>query len=149
MHMRASIGPILDDVVVVGDFDVVDVDGAEFRHLRDEQIREAFPAGTAGVSGAALGLEHVPVPRLIRRDHQPRIDLGEGQLRPGRVRPGRARRDRAIDLGRQRSLRKHRARGNAGSGPEEGPPRRAGISFPRFAHGGSPQIKEAQSTIPG
>ena len=126
VDVRASIGPVVDDVVVVGDLDVVEVDGAELRHLRDEEVGEALPARAAGVGGTALGLEHVPVPRLIGRDHELRVDLGKREARPA-VR----RRER---LGPQRSPRQDRAGGDAGGGLEEVPPRRTGCLLPRFAH---------------
>jgi hypothetical protein len=45
----ASIGPVVDDVVVVGDVDEVDIHGSEFRHFRQQEIGEAFPPGAARV----------------------------------------------------------------------------------------------------
>ncbi len=44
VDVGAAIGPIVHDVMVVGDLDVVQIDGAKLRHLRDEEIREALPA---------------------------------------------------------------------------------------------------------
>src|SRR3954465_9282413 len=77
----ASIGPIVHNVMVVGYFDVVQVDGAKLLHLRNEEVGEALPSRTARVSRPALGLEHVPVPRLIGRDHVLRIDPRKGGIR--------------------------------------------------------------------
>ena len=77
--MRPPIGPVVDDVVIVGNLDVVEIDGAEFRHLRGQEIDEALPAGTAGIGRAALGLEDVPVERLLRREHEGLMDLRQGR----------------------------------------------------------------------
>ena len=62
VQVRASVGPVVDDVVVVGDVDVVEIDGAELLHLRDQEIGVALPARAAGVGGTALALEDVPLP---------------------------------------------------------------------------------------
>ena len=133
VRVGPSIGPVVDDVVVVRDLDVVEIDRAELRHLRDEKIGEALPARAAGVRGAALALEHVPIRRLIGRDHELRIDFRERQRRPGRGRRGGA------TLSRQRASAEHRAGGDTCRGFEKGPPRGAGWSFPRIFHTKAPR----------
>ena len=72
--VRPPVRPVLDDVVVVGDVDVVEIDRAELGHLRDEEVGEALPADAAGVGRSALGLEQVPVERLLRREHERLVD---------------------------------------------------------------------------
>ena len=57
VDVGSPIGPVVDDVVVVGDVDVVEVDAAELRDLRDQEVGEALPARAAGVGGTALALK--------------------------------------------------------------------------------------------
>ena len=57
VDVRSAIGPIVHDVMIVGDLDVVQVDGAELRHFRDQEIRVSLPARAARVGGTALALE--------------------------------------------------------------------------------------------
>jgi hypothetical protein len=72
--MRAAIRPIVNDVVVVGNIDGVEVDGTELRHLSNEEIGEAFPAGAARIGRTAFSLERVPFEGLIGGDHELWVD---------------------------------------------------------------------------
>ena len=74
VHVRAPIRPIVDDVVVVRNLHIVEVDGAEFRHLRGEKFSETLPACAARIRRPALILECVPVPGLFGCDQQLPID---------------------------------------------------------------------------
>ena len=114
VHVRPPIRPVLDDVVVVGDFDVVEIDGAELRHLRDQEVGEALPPCAAGVGGTALGLEDVPVQRLLRRDHVGLVDLRK--RRCGRFAGRRA-------LGPERVAHQHRPGRDAGCRLQKSAPR--------------------------
>src|SRR5436190_11024555 len=111
--MGAPVGPVLDDVVVVRNVDVVEIDSAELRHLRDQRISKTLPAGAARIGRTTLGLEDVPVPRLLRRDHELRIDSGGGT---DRSRRGTA---RASGLAEERSLAQHGTGGDACGSLEE------------------------------
>src|SRR5215510_4643993 len=113
MHVRLPIRPVLDDVVVVRDFDVVEIDAAELWHLRDQEVRVALPPGTAGVGRTALRLEDMPVQGLLRRDHERLVDLRECGCR--RFAGGRA-------LGPERIAYEHCPGRDAGCGFEKVPP---------------------------
>src|SRR3989442_11554646 len=52
-------------------------------HLRDQEVGVALPPRAAGVGGTALGLEHVPVERLLRREHEWLVDLRERRCLAG------------------------------------------------------------------
>jgi hypothetical protein len=132
VKMRAAVGPIVHDVVVVRNLDVVEIDGAELGHLRNEEIGEAFPARASRVSRATLALEEVPLPCPVGRDHELRIDPREREASPSRR--------RASALGPQRLPNQRRAGGDAGSGLEEVPPRGTGWLPARFAHGVLPLV---------
>jgi hypothetical protein len=132
VDVRAPVGPIVHDVVVVGDLHIVQVDGAEFLHLGDEEIGVALPASAARIGGAALRLEQVPVPRLIGRDHEGRIDPRKSRIRRGRD---------AGTLRPQRLPAQH-GPGRDAHGPfEEASPRSAGRPLARFAHHDLPPIE--------
>src|SRR5437879_10210312 len=54
VYMGTAIRPVVHDVMVVGNLDMVEIDGAEFLHLRNQKIGETFPARAAGVRGTTL-----------------------------------------------------------------------------------------------
>src|SRR5262249_2440746 len=126
MDVGPPVGPVVDNVVIVRNLDGLEIDRAELLHLRDQEIREALPAPAASIGWTALRLEHVPFPRLLGRDHAPRVDPGYRGLH-------RALRQRWL-------LRQHDAGGDAGRASEEisarrTPPRlaRAPHRFPPFS----------------
>src|SRR5881296_1471562 len=139
MHMGAAIRPVVHDVMVVGNLDIFEIGGAEFLHLRNQKIRETFPARAAGIRRAALAFEHVPVPRLLRRDHQLRVDPGKSRMRTGLGRPNDTlRRERLSHLPHLPHLpHQSRARGDSRSRLEERPP---GKTLTRSAHGALPKL---------
>ena len=73
VHVRPAIRPVLDDVAVV-DFDVTRSTAPNSGIF---EMRKSVKASirAAGVGGTALGLEDVPVQRLLRRDHAGLVDL--------------------------------------------------------------------------
>ena len=77
--MCAAVGPVIDDIAVIGNVDMVQIDAAEFLHPGDQKIGVAFPARAAGIGGAAFGLEGVPGLGLIGRNQQAGIDLEGGR----------------------------------------------------------------------
>ena len=70
VNVSSAVGPIVHDVMIVGYFNVVEIDGAEFVSLRDQKIRVALPARAACIGWTALTLERCPIPRLVGRDYQ-------------------------------------------------------------------------------
>ena len=114
VHVRPPVRPVLDDVVVVGDVDVVEIDRAELGQLRNQEVGVALPADAAGVGRAALGFEEVPVERLLRRHHERLVDLRER---------GRGRFAGRRALGPERVAHQHRACRHAGCRLQEGAPR--------------------------
>src|SRR5436309_7027981 len=127
--MGTAIRPVVHDVMVVGNLDIFEIGGAEFLHLRNQKIRETFPAHAAGIRGAALAFEHVPVPRLLWRDHQRRLDPGKSRMRASLGGP-------SDTLCRERLPHQPRARGDSRSRLEECPP---GKTLARSAHGALPK----------
>src|SRR5438093_10857514 len=134
----AAIRPVVHDVMVVGNLDIFEIGGAEFLHLRNQKTRETFPAGAAGIRGTALAFEHVPVPGLLRRDHQLRLDPGKSRMRAGLGRP-------TDSLYRERLPHQPRARGDSRSRLEERPP---GKTLRRSAHGVLPKLHAVCMRIP-
>src|SRR5436189_3744767 len=128
--MGAAIRPVVHYVMVVGNLDIFEIGGAEFLHLRNQKIRETFPARAAGIGGAALAFEHVEVPSLLRRDHQRRLDPGKSRMRAGLGRP-------SDTLCRERLPHQPRARRDSRSRLEERPP---GKTLTRSAHGALPKL---------
>jgi hypothetical protein len=68
VHVRVAVRPVVDDVMVVRNVDMIEIDGAEFRHAGEQEVGVALPAHAAGVGRAAGRLELVPLPRLIGCD---------------------------------------------------------------------------------
>src|SRR5207249_12134174 len=97
---------------------------------RTPKVPDTFPAPAAAIRGAALTFEHVPLPRLLRRDHQRRLDPGKSRMRAGLGRP-------SDTLCRERLPHQPRARRDSRSRLEERPP---GKTLTRSAHGALPKL---------
>src|SRR5262249_14467610 len=117
VHMGAAVRPVVHDVMVVGNVHIFEIGGAEFLHLRDQKIRETVPARAAGLPGAALAFEPVPVPSLLRCDHPFRLDPEKRRMRPTLGRPNDT-------LRRERLPHQASACGDSRSRFEERPPRK-------------------------
>src|ERR1700732_2461436 len=115
--MGPAIGPIVHDVMIVGHLHVVQVDGPELLHLRDQEICVSLPARAARISWTSLVLERGPVPSLIGRDHELLVDLWKGKIV---IRGGRG-----FALGPERFSNQDRTDGDASS-LQEIPPGRVG-----------------------
>ena len=117
IYVGPAIGPIVHDVMIVGNLNVVQVDGAELRHFRYQKIRVSLPACAARISWTSLALERSPVPGLIGRDHELLVDLWKSKIA---ICGGRG-----FALGPKRFRNQGRARGDA-RGLQEIPPGRVG-----------------------
>ena len=117
IYVGPAIGPIVHDVMIVGHLNVVQVDGAELLHLRDQEICVSLPARAARISWTSLALERGPVPSLIGRDHELLVDLWKSKIA---IRGGRG-----FALGPKRFSNQDRTGGDACS-LQEIPPGRVG-----------------------
>ncbi len=121
--MSAAIRPIVHDIVIVGDLDIVEIHGTELSHPGNQEIGVALPADAASIGRTSLSLERVPLPGLIRRDHEGRVD-------PGKHIAGRTGSATERAFRPQRLPAQNRAGSRAGGALKEIPPR-----LPPFAHG--------------
>ena len=78
--MGSAIGPIVHDVVIVGDLDIVQIDGAKLRHFRYQEICVSLPARAARIRRTALALERSPLPGLIGRHHELLVDSWKSKI---------------------------------------------------------------------
>ena len=115
IYVGPAIGPIIYDVMIVGDFNIVQVDGTELRHFRYQEICISLPARASRISWTTLALERSPVPGLIGRDHELLVDLWKSRIA---IRGGRV-----FALGPKRSWKTARTDGDA-CGLQEIPPGR-------------------------
>src|SRR5215467_4607854 len=106
--MCSPVGPVLDDVVVIGDLDIVKVNGTKAWHFSQQELCVRLPARAASIGWPTLSLEPIPVERLLWRDHQAWLDFRSAPDPDALAHPLR-----------ERAVTQKRTRGETGRGFQE------------------------------